>query len=158
MKGHIFQVNCSDGGVPKLSVVEAQVTRMGLEGDRQAHLDIHGGPDRALCLYSLENIKRLQEEGHAIYPGSIGENLTISGLDWKKLAPGAQLSIGDEVLIEIVSYAGPCPTIKGSFTGGKFKRISQKVHPGDSRLYARVLKTGRVAAGQTVHVLNGKEV
>ncbi len=158
MKGYIFQLNCSDGGVPKLPVAEAQVTETGLIGDRQAHLDIHGGPDRALCLYSLENITRLQEEGHTIYPGSIGENLTISGLDWQTLKPGARLAIGDEVLIEIASYAGPCPTIKGSFTGGKFKRISQKIHPGESRLYARVLKTGRVAAGQAVRVLNGEEV
>jgi MOSC domain-containing protein YiiM len=157
MQGYLFQLNCSDGGVPKLPVTEAQVTKMGLIGDRQAHLDIHGGPDRALCLYSLENIKQLHEEGHTIYPGSVGENLTISGLDWKKLTPGTQLSIGDVVLIEIVSYAGPCLTIKSSFTGGKFKRISQKIHPGESRLYARVLKTGRVAAGQAVRVLNSEE-
>lgn len=155
MQGYLFQLNCSDGGVPKSPVAEAQVTELGLVGDRQAHLNIHGGPDRALCLYSLENIKQLQQEGHTIYPGSVGENLTISGLDWKKLAPGMQLSVGDQVLIEIVSYAGPCQTIKSSFTQGKFKRISQKVHPGESRLYARVLQTGRLVAGQAVRVLNG---
>ena len=155
MKGYIFQLNCSDGGVPKRPVTEAQLTTMGLVGDRQTHLDIHGGPERALCLYSLEHITRLQGEGHAIFPGSIGENLTISGLDWKTLVPGIRLAIGDEAVIEVVSYAGPCPTIKDSFAGGKFKRISQKIHPGESRLYARVLKTGRVAAGQAVRLLNG---
>src|SRR5436305_5116252 len=158
MKGYIFQLNCSDGGVPKRPVMEAQLTTMGLVGDRQTHLDIHGGPERALCLYSLEHITQLQDEGHAIFPGSIGENLTISGLDWKTIVPGSRLAIGDEAVIEVVSYAGPCLTIKDSFAGGKFKRISQKIHPGESRLYARVLKTGRLAAGQAVRLLNGEGV
>ena len=83
--------------------------------------------------------------------------MTVAGLDWKTLEPGSRLALGDEVVIEITSYAGPCPTIAGSFTGGKFKRISQKTHPGESRLYARVIQTGRLAMGQTVRVLNGAE-
>lgn len=154
MDGYIFQLNCSDGGVPKLPVQEAQLTPTGLARDRQEHLDIHGGPERALCLYALEQITRLQTEGHPIYPGSIGENVTVAGLDWSKLQPGSRLALGDEVIIEISSYAGPCKTIKGSFINGKFKRISQKKHPGESRLYARVLQTGRLEVGQRVHVLS----
>jgi MOSC domain-containing protein YiiM len=97
----------------------------------------------------------LQAEGHPIFPGSIGENVTIAGLDWKTLEPGQRLALGDEVVVEISSYAGPCKTIASSFTGGKFKRISQKKHAGESRLYARVIQTGKLAVGQTVHVLNG---
>ncbi|HKC62081.1 MAG TPA: MOSC domain-containing protein [Pyrinomonadaceae bacterium] len=154
MEGYIFQLNCSDGGVPKRPVREAELTRTGLICDRQAKPIIHGGPERALCLYALEQITRLQDEGHPIFPGSIGENVTIVGLDWKKLSPGSRLALGDEVEIEISSYAGPCPTIRESFIGGKFKRISQKTHPGESRLYARVLKTGRLAVGQTVRILS----
>jgi MOSC domain-containing protein YiiM len=153
MDGYIFQINCSDGGAPKQPVREAMLTPTGLEGDRQAHLKIHGGPERALCLYALEQITALQEEGHPIYPGSTGENLTIVGLDWKTLAPGQRLQLGDEVIIEISSYAGPCQTIRNSFRDGKFKRISQKKHPGESRLYARVIKTGRLMTGQKVRVL-----
>ena len=154
MDGYIFQLNCSDGGVPKKPVSEAQLTPTGLSCDRQAHPKIHGGPERALCLYSVERINELQAEGHPIFPGSIGENVTIAGLDWSKLKPRSRLALGDEVIIEITSYAGPCPTIASSFTGGKFKRISEKKHPGNSRLYARVLQTGRLAVGQTVRVLN----
>jgi MOSC domain-containing protein YiiM len=154
MDGYIFQLNCSDGGVPKTAVNEAQLTPTGLTCDRQAHPKIHGGPQRALCLYSVERIKELQAEGHPIFPGSIGENVTISGLDWSTLKPGDRLALGEEVIIEITSYAGPCPTIAGSFTGGKFKRISEKKHPGESRLYARVIQTGLLAVGQTVRVLN----
>ena len=157
MEGYIFQLNCSDGGVPKRSVGSAELTATGLVGDRQAKPIIHGGPERALCLYALEQIERLKHEGHPIFPGSVGENVTVAGLDWKALGPGSRLALGDEVIVEISSYAGPCQTIAGSFVGGKFKRISQKIHPGESRLYARVLQTGRLEAGQKVKVLNGAE-
>jgi MOSC domain-containing protein YiiM len=153
---YIYQLNCSDGGVPKLPVREAELTPTGLVGDRQRYPLIHGGPQRALCLYSLEVIQALQSAGHPIYPGSVGENVTITGLDWSQLAPGQRLALGDEVVIELSSYAGPCRSIKKSFSDGKFKRISQKEHAGESRLYARVIRTGTLAVGQTVRVLNGE--
>lgn len=156
MNGRIFQLNCSPGGVPKLPVSEAILTPTGLACDRQAHTKIHGGPERALCLYALERILELQSEGHPIYPGSAGENVTLVGLDWATLVPGICLALGDEVVVEITSYTSPCRTITGSFAGGEFKRISHKVRPGWSRLYARVLRTGRLAVGQQVSVLDGK--
>jgi MOSC domain-containing protein YiiM len=155
--GYIHQLNCSGGGVPKLPVEEAQLTPTGLVGDRQTHTRIHGGPQRALCLYSLEVIQALQAEGHPIYPGSTGENVTIAGLVWPELAPGRRLALGDEVVIELTSYATPCRNIKGSFVKGKFKRISQKEHAGEARLYARVIRTGRLAAGQQVRLLDAVE-
>lgn len=155
MVGKIFQLNCSDGGVPKRAVRAARLTETGLEGDRQEDTVHHGGPERALCLFALERILELQAEGHPIFPGSVGENVTVSGLDWSALAPGSRLALGDEVLIEISGYAAPCRTIAASFERGQFKRISQKVNPNDSRLYARVLRTGRLEAGQEVRVLNG---
>ena len=157
MQGYIHQLNCSDGGVPKRPVAAAELTATGLVGDRQAHPDIHGGPERALCLYTLERILELQAEGHPIFPGSIGENVTVVGLDWGVVEPGARLALGDEVLVEISDYAGPCKNIKASFRGGEFKRISQKLRPGHSRLYARVIRTGRLAVGQTVRLLNGSQ-
>ena len=51
---------------------------------------VHGGPERAVSLFSLEVIRRLQDEGHPIYPGATGENLTVAGLDWAALAAGTQ--------------------------------------------------------------------
>lgn len=155
MDGRIFQLSCSDGGVPKRAVREAFLTETGLAGDRQADRRYHGGPERALCLFSLERILELQEEGHPIFPGSVGENVTTTGLDWSRLEPGARLALGGEVVIEISSYTSPCRKIAASFRGGEFKRISQKVHPGDSRLYARILRTGRLAVGQPVTLLDG---
>jgi MOSC domain-containing protein YiiM len=158
MNGRIFQLNCSDGGVTKLAVREAVLTPEGFDTDRQRDRRYHGGPEKALCLFPLELILALQGEGHPIYPGSAGENVTTVGLDWSRLEPGARLALGDEAVIEISSHAGPCKTIGASFVEGEFTRISQKVRPGDSRLYARVLRTGRVSVGQQVRLLNGSEI
>ena len=57
----------------------------GLEGDRHRNRKLHGGPDRALCLFSLERIEALQAEGHPIEPGTLGENLTLA--DWTGRGP-----------------------------------------------------------------------
>ena len=154
MEGRIHQLNCSRGGVPKTPVPDALLTVTGLEGDAVRYPKFHGGPERALCLFSLERIQELQREGHPIFPGSVGENVTVEGLDWGRLAPGARLAIGDEAVVEISSYTTPCKTIRHSFVDGRYDRISQKEHPGDSRLYARVLRTGRLAAGQPVRLLD----
>ena len=153
MEAHIHQLNCSNGGVPKTPVPDAVLTPTGLRGDRQRYPVIHGGPERALCLYALERIEALQAEGHPIYPGSVGENVTVSGLEWEQLKPGVRLALGDEVIVEITSYAGPCKNIARSFLRGDSQRIKQQKHPGDSRVYARVLQTGRLAVGQTVRVV-----
>src|ERR1043165_1879287 len=154
MEGRIFQLNRSGGGVPKLAVREALLTASGLEGDRQRDLRVHGGPERALCLYSLERILELQREGHAIFPGRVGENVTFVGRDWQRLDPGARLALGDEAVVEITRYTSPCKTIADSFARRDFRRISQKEHPGYSRVYARVIRAGRLAVGQPVKLLN----
>lgn len=149
--GKIVQISVSRGGVPKLPVERALLSSAGVEGDRQNDQRNHGGPDRAVCLYSLEVIQALQREGHPIVPGSAGENLTLSGLDWGSIAPGMQLRVGDAVL-EVVSYTVPCKTIRASFVDGRFERISQKTNPGWSRVYARVLTAGVAHEGDAVEV------
>jgi len=155
MTGQIFQLNISAGGVPKLAVREGQVNELGMVGDEHRFPDIHGGPERALCLFSLERIVELQAEGHPIFPGAVGENITIAGIDWQQVVPGVQLALGEEVLLEITSYTSPCNTIPASFADGQYQRISQKVHPGWSRVYARVLNGGQVRVGQPVKLANG---
>jgi MOSC domain-containing protein YiiM len=155
MQGRIFQINSSPGGVPKLAVREATLTDLGLVGDAHNFPDIHGGPERALCLFSLERILEFQAEGHPIFPGAAGENVTITGLEWESLVPGVRLALGDEVLIEITKYTSPCNSMEASFSDGNYARISQKANPGYSRVYARVLRTGRLVVGQAVCVLNG---
>lgn len=152
VNGHVFQINASNGGVPKLALNCAEVSAGGLVGDQQAHLDVHGGPERALCLYSLERILALQQEGHPIYPGAIGENLTLTGLDWQDVAPGMLLQFGENVKVEITSYTMPCSTIAGVFIDRKSSRVSQKLYPGWSRVYARVLTRGVIRVGDKVQI------
>ena len=154
MTGHIFQINASNGGVPKHALREAEVTLLGLSVDKVAHPQIHGGPLAALCIYSLERIVALQAEGHPIYPGSVGENLTLTGLDWEQVAPGRRLRLGDEVVLEITRYTTPCATIKASFAGGYRDRILQNEHPGWSRVYASVLQAGHIRVGSAVIIEN----
>src|SRR5262245_40744693 len=101
----IVQVNLNPaGGVPKYRVPSAEVTPQGVIGDKQRDRRHHGGPKRAVSLYSDERIQALRAEGHPIAPGSAGENLTISGLDWPMLHIGDRLRIGERVLIEITGY------------------------------------------------------
>jgi MOSC domain-containing protein YiiM len=117
-----------------------------VEGDGQRNRQLHGGPDRAVSLYSLDLIHALQAEGHPVEPGSLAENLTLTGIDWSLMVPGAQLEVG-AVLLELTSYVHPCKNVSASFLDGYFVRVSQKVHPGWSRLYARVLEEGTVTPG-----------
>ncbi|MDL2334637.1 MAG: MOSC domain-containing protein [Chloroflexota bacterium] len=87
--GRVLQVNISPGGVPKLPVERAWVSTFGLEGGRHREYTVHGGPYRAVCLFGMEVIERLQAEGHPIEPGGAGENLTTSGIEWSLLSVGA---------------------------------------------------------------------
>jgi MOSC domain-containing protein YiiM len=149
----VYQLSVSNGGVPKRPVPEARVFLGGMEGDAQADLRNHGGVDRALCLFSLEVVEAFRAEGHPIAPGLAGENVTISGLDWRLLVPGARVRLGDELLIEISDYTAPCWKNAGWFADGDFNRMNQRTNPGCSRVYARVLEEGMLRWGDTVEVL-----
>jgi len=151
--GHIYQINISRGGVPKLPVEQAEVTDLGLKGDEHNDWRDHGGPLRALCLYTLEQIQRLQAESHPIFPGLAGENITLQGIDQAALVPGLRLALGESVEIELTSYAAPCKTITASFYDGNFTRISHKTHPGESRIYAKILRVGQIHRGDAVRLL-----
>ena len=151
--GRIVQINVSPGGVPKLPVPSAHVTEQGLEGDLHRDMEHHGGPERALCIFAMEQIRVLQAEGHDVAPGAIGENLTVEGLDWERVTPGSRLELGAGVLLEVTRYTSPCFNIKKNFTDGDFSRVSQKRHPGSSRVYARVLQAGTIKQGDPVRLV-----
>jgi MOSC domain-containing protein YiiM len=150
---HIFQISVSNGGVPKTPVREGQATRLGLAGDRQRDLKHHGGSQRALCLFPLEAILELQRQGHPIYPGAIGENVTIAGLDWRQVVPGVELQLGAQVRVEITAYAHPCSNIEAAFADGNINYVSAKKSPHRARVYARVLQEGLIKPGDEVTLL-----
>jgi MOSC domain-containing protein YiiM len=148
---HLFQISISTGGVPKLPITEAFVSETKVGDDLHNHPE-HGGLLRAVCLFSLERILALQAEGNAIFPGAVGENLTITGLDWDDLHLGSKLKIGDEVVLEIDTFAPPCGKLRRFLKD--FKRISEDLHPGWARPYCKVLQTGTVRIGDTVTLLD----
>lgn len=152
----VVQINVSEGGVPKLPIGRVMVDELGIAGDQHRDLKHHGGPERALCLFALELIEALRAEGHPIVPGAAGENLTTRGLDWSRVQRGRRLLIGT-VLAEVTGWAAPCSTIAGCFADGGFKRMSQKVQPGWSRAYARVLQGGVIAVGDRVSLVEGTQ-
>jgi MOSC domain-containing protein YiiM len=157
VKGTIVQVSVSRGGVPKTAVPGARVTALGLEGDAHRDTEHHGGPERAVCLYAMETITGLRAEGHPIVPGAIGENVTVQGLDWSAVVPGCYLRLGESVLLQVTRYTSPCLNITRAFGDGDFARVSQKRHPGWSRVYARVVATGSIRPGDPVRLLDEVE-
>ena len=145
--GVVVHIQISRGGVPKRPVPRAVVGPLGLEGDAVAHPQVHGGPERALCLFADELIERFRAEGHPIRPGDLGENLVLRGLDWTALRPGSVLRLGAEVEIELTKPTTPCAAIGGAFTGGDFSPIDPERHPGQHRWYAKVRRGGPLAEG-----------
>ena len=96
----------SRGSIPKHSVTGVRVTTDGLAGDGHAHAK-HIRPDRAVSLFDLEILTQLQREGFPLYPGAIGENLTVAGLHVQGMSPGTLLEIGD-VLLRLEEPRKPC--------------------------------------------------
>ena len=76
----------------------------------------HNSQDQLICLFALERILQLQEMGHGIGAGSLGENLTTLGIDYRELTLGMLLGVGEEnvrgILLRITSVRTPCATIE----------------------------------------------
>jgi len=161
-RGQIASINVSHpGGVPKRPIDRTIITTRGLVGDGQRTKEpVHGGPEKAVCLFGVEQIRRVNADGHHLYPGAIGENLTVSGLDLGGLASGDRLRIGDPAsgpIIQLSDPAAPCKNIAGSFEDWRIARVSHKVRPEDSRWYARVLREGPVVSGDPIELLGAAD-
>jgi MOSC domain-containing protein YiiM len=152
LEGWVTGLQRSSGGVPKLSVERAVVRSGGMEGDRQANRHHHGGPERALCLYSQERLDALAAEGHPVDRGTLGENVTIAGLPWERVQPGTRMRIGS-VDAEVTGFAAPCTKIAYGFADGVYTRVGEKVNSGWSRVYVRILGEGEVAVGDPVTMI-----
>tara|TARA_B100001971_G_C17858431_1_gene367085 strand:- start:101 stop:595 length:495 start_codon:yes stop_codon:yes gene_type:complete len=155
--GVITSINVNpDGGVPKYPIDTTKLTINGVEGDKQRYKN-HGGIERAVALYSLEKILELQKEGHPIYPGSTGENITIKGLDWNSLQEDDQLEMGN-VVIQLTFPAIVCNTIKESFINNNVNQMDSDINPGWARWYASVVNEGNISVGDTVRLTNIQDV
>jgi MOSC domain-containing protein YiiM len=149
LRGSIFQINISPGGIPKRPIAEAEVTPVGIRGDSWAHPQIHGGPNQALLLISSEGIEELVAQGYALFPGALGENLTTLGLERKEMRIGQRYRAG-EVRFEITKLRSPCSTLDVYGPSIKQAVYDARVKAGDAStpcwglggFYARVLRGG----------------
>lgn len=143
--GRIDALHVSDGGVPKSPRDTIEITWSGVRGDRQNSRRHHGAPYQALCLWSTEVIGALRADGHPVTAGAAGENLTVSGLDWRQVRPGVRLRLGT-ALCQVSSFAVPCKQLVPCFADGRFDRIHADRGPV-SRVYAIVLEPGLAHVG-----------
>jgi MOSC domain-containing protein YiiM len=146
MIGTLLQLNVSKGGMPKLPVLQARVTVEGVEGDWQKNRKYHGGPNRAVCLFSTELYDRLRGYGIDLTPGAVGENFTTTGLDLQRLAKGDRLRVGG-CTIQITDVRVPCRNLK------KWDDDLPELIVGYSGWVARVVEEGFVKPGDVVEVV-----
>ncbi|GAA4809786.1 MOSC domain-containing protein [Actinomycetospora chlora] len=125
-----------------------------LEGDEQADRVNHGGPEKAVYAYGVEDIAWWRDELGAIDDQVFGQNLTTAGYDLRDAVVGERWRIGTAVL-EVVQPRIPCFKL-GLRAGDRTmpRRFVAAVRPG---VYLRVVATGTLAAGDAVTVTDRPE-
>jgi MOSC domain-containing protein YiiM len=134
--------------------VEGPVTlrTLNLDGDRQADLRVHGGPNKAVYAYALDHYAYWREELPAmILPyGMFGENLTA---DWP---PEEAVNVGDRFRagsIEVMATEPRLPCYKLGLKFGRRDIIKRFLASGRTGFYLSVIREGSVQAGDTVEVV-----
>ena len=138
--------------------VEGRVRATGanLEGDRQADLTVHGGADKAVYAYALEDIVWWAQmlERPEVGPGWFGENLTTEGVDVTHSVVGERWRIGDAEF-EVSQPRLPCSKLGIRFGEPRMvKAFAQASRPG---AYLRIIREGSVGAGDAVELLHRPE-
>ena len=116
-----------------------------LEGDEQADLRVHGGPDKAVCCYAREHIPRLEElVGKELPGGAFGENLSLEGILDDEVHIGDVYDLG-EARVEVSQPRGPCFKLAAGWGSRRLQQVLAR--EGISGWYFRVLRTGVVQQG-----------
>ena len=131
-----------------------RVRPLGLEGDEQADLRVHGGPTKAVYAYPSEHYAFWQGEfpGRDLPWGTFGENLTVSGLSESSIRVGDRFRIGT-TLLAATRPRFPCYKLGIKF--GREDIIPRFLASGRTGFYLRVLEEGEVAAGDVIEALGG---
>jgi MOSC domain-containing protein YiiM len=131
------------------------VERLGLTGDQQADLRVHGGPDKAVYCYPIEHYAKWLAELPAaqalLVPGGFGENLTTRGLDEDQICLGDVLRIGG-VTSQVTQPRTPCFKLGLRFADVQMLRAM--LRSGRSGWYLRVLEPGFVEAGASITTID----
>ena len=126
------------------------VRGVNVEGDDQADRTVHGGPDKAVYAYAIEDTRAwagaLERE---LRPGAFGENLTVEGIDVTGALVGERWAIGTTVL-EVVQPRLPCFKLGIRFGDPRMVRaFGEMGWPG---AYLRIVQEGEIGAGDAIEV------
>jgi MOSC domain-containing protein YiiM len=126
------------------------VRGVNLDGDDQADRSVHGGPDKAVYAYAIEETRAWEAEvGRELGAGAFGENLTIEGVDVSGALVGERWRVGT-ALLEVVQPRLPCFKL-GLRMGdpGFVRRFAHSSRPG---AYLRIVEEGELGTGDGVEV------
>jgi len=131
------------------------ITPLGVEGDEQADLSVHGGLEKAVYGYSLENyadwISDHPQHEKSLVPGGFGENFCITGLREADLCVGDVHRIGT-CAVQVCQPRQPCFKLALHFSDKKLPKAM--IHNGRAGWYYRVLESGSAAAGDSVQLID----
>jgi MOSC domain-containing protein YiiM len=128
-----------------------RIGRLGVEGDHQAHRDVHGGPEQALCVYPHEHYPRVAAFlGRELAIPSFGENVTTQGLLEEEVCIGDIYRIGS-ARVQVSQPRQPCNTLARKH--GRPDLIEWIISTGRCGFYLRVLDEGEASAGDAIELL-----
>jgi MOSC domain-containing protein YiiM len=122
---------------------------LNLDGDKQADLTVHGGPDKAVYAYPIEHY----EFWRKVYPdmempnGMFGENFTIEGLMESEVSVGDSFEIGSS---KVIATQPRMPCYKLGVKFGRMDVLKKFLASGRSGIYFKVLEEGEVGAGDPI--------
>ena len=136
-----------------------EINRLGVAGDEQADLSVHGGIEKAIYVYPIEHyqfwnelLSRETKRVVELVPGGVGENFTIEGLLERDVYVGDQLLIGG-LEFSVVKLREPCFKFNALMAyKGAAKAMLQS---GFSGWYLRVNQTGQLSAGSDITIIPG---
>lgn len=129
-----------------------RLRRLGLEGDRQADLAVHGGLQKAIYAYLSEHYEYWRRElGRASLPwGMFGENLTTRGLLEGEVRLGDEFRVGEAAVI-VTQPRFPCYKLGIKF--GTMEMVGRFQRSRRSGFYLSVLKEGEIGAGDNIELV-----
>jgi MOSC domain-containing protein YiiM len=127
------------------------VRGVNVEGDQQADLRVHGGPDKAIYAYAIEDVRAWESElGRDLGDAAFGENLTTEGVDVSGARLGERWRIGS-VLLEVSEPRVPCFKLNLKMGDSGFgKKFLAAGRPG---AYLRILEEGELGAGDAIEIV-----
>jgi MOSC domain-containing protein YiiM len=130
---------------------------LNLDGDRQADLSVHGGPDKAVYAYPVEHYDYWHRElpDMALPWGVFGENLTVEGLDENAVKIGDRFRVGST---EIAVTQPRLPCYKLGLKFGRDDIVKRLLASGRTGFYFKVVTEGDIAAGDPIVVSRSAEV